>query len=349
MKDYLCCLAPLERHEVLRQIAKDTGKEMDCFALEDYRSLVLFAQQTPRLQDTAVLIMDLEDMPFSASHILAAVQQLRSRYRAEIITLLPEGDCMDALAASLRDTFRVSSIRVGLKERYTRSQLRACITGELPAVVQAQELAQRGAGIPERTEPPIWSDGRVIQIAVVGTIARCGTTTTALAACRCIQQAGGRPAVIQAAQCPVQLWRFYGGTDAAVVHVEGIDFLTKRNADRSGYHAVIKDCGVLQDAAQLRQIAIHNHLVILTMGVKPWEFLPAAQKLQGIDLSALPTDLLLLANFALAEDIQAVKETMHMEIHAAPWRPDIWMREPGGYAALLQPYLDKFLQEEEKQ
>ncbi len=304
------------------------GYELCCAQL---RSSLFLSLQEEDLQKADGVIFDMLDADFSRAHILSAVQQIRARHEtlpvAVILGFDAEGRYGQQIRHALEKTFRCT-VLTGSEGLETLQEM---------FVMTKKEEAPEKKPAAASSELPQASADKFLEfekIVVAGALPRCGCTTQALALCRCLQEWGALPILMES----VPLFAAEGGIQTiAGVPVAGAETPVPRGS------IVVHDAGVVRSQEQLKQLQ-RNTPVILCSGSKPWEFMALAQLLRGNPCC----DGLIVSFDAAAGGLEHVQSLMPCPLLSAPWRPDLLIKKTEeGMDVFLRQVL-KFMRQEEK-
>ena len=308
------------------------------FSLEVVPSLVTLVSREKTISQQDFIICDLGAATWSNEHILSAVQLLRRFSVVKMIFLAPPGERTTGLYKRLAE-LRVDGLI--LDEGDTSGQLTAALQGDrgymrrLAAIQRAvTETAEKEVS-PLRIPP-----GLVLEIAVCGAMPRVGVTTQVFCLYHYLTSIGFRPAVLDNGQPAIKtlmdLYRDKAVERESSIEINGVNFVRGVTEDFDCY---LRDHGVL--TPELVSAVCSADLTVYVGGVKPWELPDLADGYLKLTEDGQPNELVVMASFAAAEDLEAVKQYV-ANCTAVPYHPDIWT--PGSdmaYRAAVLPPLKR--------
>lgn len=312
--------------------------ELDMLAttvpIEKVPSLTAFVMREKPIVQQDYILLDVSSMDWTPSHILSAVQQLRRFSSAQLVFLgTPEDETVE-LFGTLASIHHVSHLIMQRPDMDVEAELRSCLTDspQLPRKLQAiqEQMVQTAA----RTVSPLHiPEGLVIQVAVAGTMPRCGVTMQSIALYHYLKSLGWHSAVWDKSNRTLPLLQTFEEkactvTESAVV-VHGVPFC---KGESSQYNAYVLDYGVL--TPEIASCFCGADLSVLVGCTKPWEMAAFHEKLA---LAASCQSLITLASFSTPQDLERLSKYFD---GGAPYNPDPWEPStPQAYAKLLLPEL----------
>ncbi|MET0017999.1 hypothetical protein [Oscillibacter sp.] len=317
--------------------------ELDVLAtaipIEKVPSLTAFVMKEKPIVQQDYILLDVSDMDWTPAHILSAVQQLRRFSSAQLVFLgKPEDETVE-LFGTLASVHHVSHLIMQRPGADVEAELRSCLTDspQLPRKLQA--IQEQMVHTAARTVSPLHiPDGLIIQVAVAGTMPRCGVTMQSIALYHYLKSLGWHPAVWDKCGRTLPLLqtieeKFCTETESAVV-VHGVPFCKEKT---SQFNAYVLDYGMLtpENAAHFCMA----DLSVLVGCTKPWE-LPAFASALKEFLSHPCQSLITLASFSTQEDLDRLSKYFGAKNGLAPYQPNPWEPpEMQAYAKLLLPEL----------
>lgn len=307
--------------------------------IEKVPSLTAFVIKEKPIVQQDYILLDVSGMDWTPAHILSAVQQLRRFSSAQLLFLgKPEDETVE-LFGTLASVHHVSHLIMQRPDTDVESELRSCLTDstQLPRKLQAiqEQMVQTAA----RTVSPLHiPDGLVIQVAVAGTMPRCGVTMQSIALYHYLKSLGWHPAVWDKSNRTLPLLQKFEEkactvTESAVV-VHGVPFCKEESPQ---YNAYVLDYGMLtpENTAHFCMA----DLSVLVGCTKPWELPAFADALKRV-LSHSCQSLIMLASFSTQEDLDRLSKYFGNKNGLAPYHPNPWEpSEMQAYAKLFLPEL----------
>lgn len=308
------------------------------FSVADVPSLVTLVSREKTINQQDFLVCDLSMATWSDEHILNAVQLLRRFSVVQTIFLAPPGERTTGLFKHLAE-LRVDGLILDQGE--PSGQLTAALQGDkgymrrLASIQRAVTEAAEKEVSPLRIPP-----GLVLEISVCGSMPRVGATTQVFGLYHYLTSLGFRPAVLDNGQSAIktlmELYRDKVVEREHSIEINGVNFIRGKSEN---FDVFLWDCGVL--VPELVSSACNSDLTVYVGGVKAWELPALAAGYLMLTENGPPNELVILASFAAAEDLETVKQYIDNCV-AVPYHPDIWT--PGSdttYRAAVLPALKR--------
>lgn len=294
------------------------------YDLGNIPSLVAFIQRERAIINQDFLIIDLQNISLSVSHILNTVQYLRKISPAELIFIGEDSEETTQLFGSLSSGFRVRNLITDRDEEETREKVKAALLGQTSPLHYMGNLLKQGVVSTQDTVRSfkIPTD-LTVYVAVAGALHRCGTTTQTVAIARLLTKLGFRTAIHDRdgtlTAILTDCYREQIAVDADGVHLFG---LTIRRQVGEKYNAYVGDFGVL-DETKLQEWE-EKEISVLCTTIKPWE-LEQVMPTVALAHNAMASHPVMLASFATEQEAKELKDILGgSEVMVAPWRPDVW-------------------------
>lgn len=303
-------------------------------------SLTAFVQRDKSIATQDYVCIDVGPVRmWSISHILSAVQLLRRFSSAQLIFIGEPCEDLTELYGALASVHHVDCLITERGNGTTTEELQKCLAGKMAMPERMAAITQmmaKQAG--EITKPLTIPPGLVIEVALAGTMSRCGATTQLFQLYHYLKSLGWHPAIWdKLGQLLPLLMRYevYRESENGVTTIRDIDFV---KTEMPQYNAYLIDYGVL--TAEKVPLFRKADLSVLVGCTKPWElpaFAEAVKLLFGVPCSQMVT----LASFATAADLDALVGYLGDHTGIAPYAPDWWRsaEDMGAYKTLVLPAL----------
>lgn len=332
-------LAPAEHLGRFEKLFEQEGVFASPFAIEQLPSLTAFVSRDKVIAQQNYVILDVGKVEnWSIPHILSAVQYLRRLSSAQLIFI--GEDCPDVteLFGVLATHHHVNHLVTERAGMDLNSELRNCFA-DTPKLADKMQivntmLAQQAAAVVKPLDIP---PGLVIEVAVAGTMPRCGTTTQTFAVYHYLKSLGWHPAIWDKfnRDLPVLTqYEEYERTEEDVIRIRGVDFVTRQMPQ---FDAYIIDYGVL--TPETAPLFVRSDMSVLVGCTKPWELPAFAEAIKM--LFGHPTDrTVTLGSFSTPEELDKLAKHLGDNRAVAPYNPDLWHLSSGKtYANLMLPTL----------
>lgn len=320
----------------------DLFNELDMLAttipIEKVPSLTAFVMREKPIVQQDYLILDVSGMDWTPAHILSAVQQLRRFSSAQLVFLgQPDEETID-LFGTLASVHHISHLIMQRSETDPVAELRACFQEQQPKLPKKlQAIQEQMVQTAVRTVSPLQiPDGLVIQVAVAGTMPRCGVTMQAFALYHYLKTLGWHPAIWDKCGRALPLLQTFEESKETehAVEIHGIPFCQEESPQ---FNAYVLDYGML-----VPENATHfcmADLSILVGCTKPWE-LPSFADALKLVLSHSCRSLVTLASFSTQQDLDRLSKYFGDKNGIAPYHPNPWEpTAPQTYSKLILPEL----------
>lgn len=316
------------------------------FEADAIRSLTAFIKSERAISQQDFVIIDVADMTrWSVGHVLSATQLIRSFASCKLIFI--GQPCADAeeLFRCLRDAHHIDDVILAPADADISKPLLECLTPTAqsstpPSLTPEEKLiaAQRTAvhAVPTLRRFHAPQQG-TLEIAVAGTMPRCGTTTQVFGIYHYLTACGLHGAIRDRAGTLPLLSQFeaVSKTPDGDTMIRDIPFVGEGKT--AGYDFIVTDCGVLSALPEF----CGEDISVLVGCTKPWElpqFAEAIKRMFGYQCRYLVT----IASFSVKEDLQKLQRYLGDHYAIAPYQPDIWhLANADVYQNLFEPALER--------
>lgn len=310
------------------------------FNTADIASLTAFIMRDKAIAQQDFVVLDVGKVDvWSDTHILSAVQHLRRFSSAKLIFMGEPCEAVTELFGVLAGVHHVEHLITLRPETDAEAALQDCFNhkNQFHDKLQAiqEMMTQRAVKVARPLNIP---HGFTLQVAVAGTMPRCGTTTSAFSVYHYLCSLGFHPALIDRSGATLPLLMQYeeyerGEEEAVTIH--GVNFTTQKSAQ---FDAYIIDYGTL--TAQAAPLFCSADLNILVGCTKPWELPAFAVALRNLSSHSCH-NLITLANHATPQELAALSKYFGTNCSIAPYAPNLWeaSTQAAGYDDLLLPSL----------
>jgi len=318
-------------------------------AIEKVPSLTAFIMKEKTLVQQNYIILDVSGQDWTTAHILSAVQQLRRFSSAQLIFLGQPSDATTELFGTLARVHHVEYLITEDPDSDITAQLRGCFQDApyLPHKLKAiqKQMVQTAA----RTVSPLkLPDGMMIEVAVAGTMSRCGTTTQAFCLWHYLKSLGLRPAMMDKSGTTLSSIQMVFEKEIVIkenaLEIRGIPFCETEDADHNAY---ILDYGRLtpENATHFGKA----DLSVLVGCTKPWE-LPAFADALRLVVSHPCRQMVTLASFSTQQDMEQLSKYFGSRNGLVPYHPNLWEPvSPQTYETLVLPALKEICGEPQEE
>ena len=336
---FVCYVSSMERKDRFRQVFEELNLAVVHYDSTEVKSLVAFVQRGKTLHQQDCLMIDMDDVSWSAEHVVSAVQLLRRISPAELILLSSGG--REELFGQLASMFHLT--RGLVTGPHPEEELRRLLSPEAEdddVLDRHSDLIRRAlvTAAVQDLHPLSLEEGRTITLAVVGAMPRCGVTTQCFALYHALQSLGLKPAILDTEGVrTTELLGLYPEEAATVdgYHViRGVSFTPARCP---AFNVYVEDLGVLKP--ELTEPVAAADLVILVGGTKPWELPRLADSFARL-YHMTARERAVILTLSSQEEQESVGKYLGDHWGCAPVRCDIWdAGDQEFYRSLLRPLL----------
>lgn len=309
-------------------------------AVEKIPSLTAFFVKEKPIVQQDYIILDISDADWTLPQILSAIQQLRRFSAAQLIFIAAESADTTELYGTLARNYHVQYLITQKPGSNIDDELRTCLLGKenpLPQKLRViqKEMIQTAVKTAAVLQIP---DDLVIEIAVAGTMRRCGCTTQAFAIYHYLKSLGWHPAIWDKGGQTEHMLRLYVDDvkedEAGAAIIRGIPFCQSALPQ---FNAYVADYGLLvpENAAAFASA----DLSVLVGCTKPWELPAFADALKQI-MRHPCRDMITLATSSTPQTLSVLAKYFVGKNGLTPYNPDPWVPADSQiYADLLLPEL----------
>lgn len=325
---------------------KKYGITTTTYEIETVKSLTGFIQRERTLPDQKFLLIDLTNASYSNNHILNAVQNLQRFIKAEVIFIAPPSTETTQLFGTLGTRFHLNGLIEDTgDEQALLNAVEKCISGDNSPMRFVENLVKKEShDTNQAVQPTPLEIGQdtVLEVAVAGTVPRCGTTTQTFELYHILKANGFSPAILDRNTTLIApLWEIYkkapdSHKDAQQVRIGGVHFCMEKSQE---FNAYVSDLGVLNEWNA--PVFAKADLSVLVTTTKPWELQAVLPKIKFAHEAQKDHELVVIASSTTPVQAQELEEIVG-KIVTAPYQPDIW--EPSveaSYAISFLPALKR--------
>lgn len=336
---------------------KNLDRFQEVFESEDIFITTYNAEKIPSLtafltRDRAVvqqdfIVIDVGDVSmWSVSHILSAVQHLHRFSNAVVIFIGEPSEDLTELYGTLASVHRISHLITDKRGVDVPEELRRCLIRDADPIVNKTEfITQMLVQQSKQTAKPLnIPPNLVLNVAVSGSMPRCGATTQTFAVYHYLKSLGFKPAILDEHAKLISVMKQYENTNIEdnVVSVRGVKFCTETGAE--DFNAYVSDLGELSQKNVAR--FCDADISILVGCTKPWEVKYLAEAIKKL-MGRPHKNSITLASFSSKEDLDKLGANLGDRYAIAPYVDSIWRapEDVSAYTATLLRVLKELCSE----